>query len=173
MAAPWQDVGMTFTLRVPGPRDAPEIADVHIQTWRETYSHLLPDGFFDDDYVQGRHRMWSRLLEEPREGWHVRVAEKDGKVIGLAMSGPSTGEEDEELVRDRQLYMLYVIAEEHGAGVGQALLDAVLGAEPAVLWVAKDNPRAIAFYRRNGFAFDGPEQSYPGVPTLVDVRMVR
>ena len=156
---------MTFTVRVPDPSEATEIADVHVQTWREAYSHLLPEGFFDDEYVRGRHRMWT--------GRRIRVADEDGRIIGLAVAGPSAPAGEEVPPRERQLYMLYVVAAAHGRGVGQALLDAVVGDEPAVLWVAKDNPRAIAFYRRNGFAFDGLEQTYPGVPTLVDARMVR
>ncbi|MCB5275771.1 hypothetical protein BJG92_03324 [Arthrobacter sp. SO5] len=41
-----------------------------------------------------------------------------------------------------------------------------------MLWVAKDNPRAVAFYRRNGFEFDGAEQTDPA-PKIVDARMVR
>jgi ribosomal protein S18 acetylase RimI-like enzyme len=57
--------------------------------------------------------------------------------------------------------------------VGQALLDATLGTDPAMLWVAKENPRAIAFYRRNGFRFDGAEQIDPHAPRITDARMVR
>jgi ribosomal protein S18 acetylase RimI-like enzyme len=164
---------MTFTVREPHPSEATEIADMHVQTWRETYSHLLPEGFFDDEYVQGRHRMWTGILESPGADWNIRVADEGGRIIGLAVAGPSTPAADEEPPRARQLYMLYVLAAAHGRGVGQGLLDEVVGDEPAVLWVAKQNPRAIAFYRRNGFVFDGVEQTYPGVPTLVDARMVR
>lgn len=40
-------------------------------------------------------------------------------------------------------------------------------------WVAKENPRAIAFYRRNGFELDGAEQTDPGAPSITDARMVR
>lgn len=164
---------MSFRLRAPEQADAGEIADLHVATWRETYARLLPDGFFDDAYVQGRHRMWQRLLEKRSDEWRIRIAEDDGRIIGLTAAGPSAPAADEQVPRDRQLYMLYVLAAHHGGGAGQALLDAVLDGEPAVLWVAKENPRAIAFYRRNGFKFDGPEQTYPGVPALVDARMVR
>ena len=164
---------MTFTVRVPEPSEAEEIADLHVLTWRETYTHLLPDGFFDEEYVAGRRRLWHRLLENPREHWRIRVAERDGRIIGLATAGPSTAADGDDPPRERQLYMLYVLATEYGGGAGQALLDEVLGDEPAVLWVAKENPRAIAFYRRNGFVFDGIEQAYPGIPALVDARMVR
>ncbi|WP_447944255.1 hypothetical protein [Microbacterium aurum] len=53
------------------------------------------------------------------------------------------------------------------------MLDEVLGTEPAMLWVAKENPRATAFYLRNGFRFDGVEQTDPHAPLITDARMVR
>lgn len=48
-----------------------------------------------------------------------------------------------------------------------------MGDGEAMLWVAKDNPRAVAFYRRNGFDLDGTEQRDPGAPKIVDARMLR
>ncbi len=164
---------MTFTVRAPEPADAREIADLHVATWRETYTHLLPDGFFDDEFVQGRQRMWQHIVAEPRDDLIARVAEQEGRIIGFAVSGHPIGPLADEAPRDRQLYMLYLSAAHHGAGAGQALLDAVLGDDPAVLWVAKDNPRAIAFYRRNRFEFDGVEQADGAAPRIIDARMVR
>ncbi|WP_439688481.1 GNAT family N-acetyltransferase [Curtobacterium sp. SP.BCp] len=67
--------------------------------------------------------------------------------------------------------MLYVLARAHGSGAGQALLDAALGHRSASLWVAEDNPRAQAFYRRNGFTVDGATSSFG--PIERSVRMVR
>ncbi|WP_258369928.1 MULTISPECIES: N-acetyltransferase [unclassified Curtobacterium] len=58
-------------------------------------------------------------------------------------------------VRPEELTMLYVLARAHGGGAGQALLNATLGGRPASLWVAANNPRARAFYRRNVFTPDG------------------
>ena len=40
---------MPFTLREPVLPDASEIAELHVATWRETYSHLLPEDFFTED----------------------------------------------------------------------------------------------------------------------------
>jgi ribosomal protein S18 acetylase RimI-like enzyme len=103
----------------------------------------------------------------------IRIAEDGGRIIGFAFVGPSFSPEGQELPRDRQVFNLYVAAAHHGSGVGQALLDATAGDGPAMLWVAKDNPRAVAFYRRNGFEFDGAEQSDPGAAKIVSARMVR
>ena len=103
----------------------------------------------------------------------ARLAESSGQIIGFAFASPSFGPEGQQLPRDRQVFSIYVTAAHHGSGVGQALLDATAGDAPAMLWVAKDNPRAVAFYRRNGFEFDGAEQTDPGAPDIVDARMVR
>lgn len=55
---------------------------------------------------------------------------------------------------------------------GQRLLDAAIGDRDAFLWVFRDNPRAPAFYVRNGFAPDGAErvEKFFGP---VEIRMVR
>lgn len=132
-----------------------------------------PRTFFAEEHIQGRHQMWNHILGNPREDWCIRIAESSGKIIGFAFSGPSVGPPGQELPRDRQLFSINVAAEHYGAGVGQALLDATADDAPAMLWVAKDNPRAVAFYLRNGFEFDGTEQTDPGAPKIVDARMVR
>jgi GNAT superfamily N-acetyltransferase len=69
------------------------------------------------------------------------------------------------------LYVLYVLAAHHGTGAGAALLNAVVHPdESAALWVADPNPRAQAFYRKNGFVADGIVQVDDGVR---EIRMVR
>lgn len=169
----WQNVVMSFTLREPTLSDASDIAALHVRTWREAYSHLLPEDFFSEEHIQSRHRMWNHILSNPNEEWSIRIAENDEEIIGFAHVGPSFGPEVETLPRDRQVFSIYVASKHYGTGAGQALLDATSGRSPAMLWVAKDNPRAVAFYLRNGFQFDGTEQTDPGAPKIVDARMVR
>ena len=164
---------MHFSIGEPALPDAAKIADLHVSTWREAYSHILPGDFFTVEYIQHRHGLWKRILGESRDAWSIRVAESEGEIIGFACSGPSMVQEGQSNPRDHQLYMIYVAAARHGTGAGQALLDATLGDRPASLWVAKENPRAQAFYRRNGFELDGVVQADPAVPTLIEVRMVR
>ena len=50
---------------------------------------------------------------------------------------------------------LYVRAEVYGNGVGRALFQVAIGSASAYLWVLDGNDRAIAFYERQGFGFDG------------------
>ena len=63
-----------------------------------------------------------------------RVAECDGMLVGFGFIGAPLGG---EAPRARHLYIFYVLESHHGTGIGQALLDTVLGREPAMLWVAK------------------------------------
>ena len=82
----------------------------------------------------------------------IWVAEVDGEIVGWANT---SGGRDDDAPRDLELEGLYVLDAHHGTGVGQALLDASIGERPAYLWAIADNPRAHAFYRRNGFELDG------------------
>ncbi|MCH8564241.1 hypothetical protein LTH96_00615 [Nesterenkonia sp. LB17] len=59
------------------------------------------------------------------------------------------------------------VAESDGEIIGFAM------AGPVSLWVAKQNPRAMAFYRRNGFRCDGTEKRDPGASAITDIPMVR
>lgn len=195
---------MAVVIREPRPEDAERIAAVHVDTWKETYIDLLPEGFFTEEHSGMRREMWTRILAEQRSQWSIRVAEVDGEIIGFAMAGPAQDAAESAEPADlpsRTLYTLYVLRSHHGTGAGQALLDSTLGVgsgtgagaaagagagigavaapdagarvEPVSLWVAKQNPRAIAFYLRNGFRFDGAEQQDPGAPAITDARMVR
>lgn len=146
------------------------MARVIVQSWQETYRGLMRDEVLDDPgFVPARERFWTSALTDERYRTNrVAVAERDGEMIGIAMSGPSL---DVDATWARQLYVLYVLAAEHGSGAGPALLAAVVDPdESAVLWVADPNPRAQAFYRKHGFVADGAVQIEAGVR---EIRMVR
>ncbi|MFT4042729.1 MAG: GNAT family N-acetyltransferase [Gordonia sp. (in: high G+C Gram-positive bacteria)] len=149
--------------------DASQMARVHVESWRQTYRGLMPDEVLNDPgLLSMRTRFWTEALTNQRYAHNrVAVAERNGSVIGIAMSGPPQREGD----WDHELFVLYVDAKDHGSGAGQLLLDAVLNAqESAVLWVADPNPRAQAFYRKAGFTPDGTTRTDDGVRA---VRMIR
>jgi len=147
--------------------DAESIARVHATSWRETYGRLVEDPdtnpWFDVDRRVG---MWRTYLEDGV--FSTTVAEDPTGVIGFAAAQRAV---EPDAVRPEELAMLYVLERAQGTGVGQALLDGVLGGRPASLWVAADNPRAHAFYRRNRFTADGATSSFG--PLGATVRLVR
>ena len=161
---------MDVTVRPARVEDAVAMARMHMQSWQETYRGLMSDHVLDDPgLVAARERFWTTVLSDERyRASRAVLAERDGAVIGVALAGPA---EDPESVGVTHLYVLYVLAAEHGSGAGSALLNAVLPPqEPATLWVADPNPRAQAFYRKHGFVADGTEQVDDG---LREIRMVR
>lgn len=159
-----------MTVRSARVGDAARMARVNVRCWQETYRGLMPDAVLDDPgFVDARERFWTSALTDERYSENrAAVAERDGEMIGIAMSGPPL---DAAAAWARQLYVLYVYAADHGTGAGRALLEAVIDpAESAALWVADPNPRAQAFYRRQGFVADGTAQVEDGVR---EIRMVR
>jgi GNAT superfamily N-acetyltransferase len=134
---------MTTSLRPATVADAAGIGPCHLACWQETYAGLLSPVFF---------------------------AEVDGEVVGFAQV---VAGRDTPPVRDEELGTLYLRAAHHSSGLGQALLDAVLGDRPASLWVAEDNPRARRFYERNGFVADGERAVLESWEGIAEIRMVR
>lgn len=163
---------MASQLRVRPARvdDAAEMARVNVQSWRETYRGLMADDVLDDPALPSlRERFWTDILTDERyRANRVAVAERGGEMIGIAMAAPTEGDDARWAMR---LYVLYVVAVEHGSGAGGELLDAVIGPhDSALLWVADPNPRAQAFYRKHGFVADGNMSVEAGVRAI---RMVR
>lgn len=160
----------TFRIRAPRPGEAPEIADLHLRTWEETYCDAFPPSAWDESARDQRRRMWEAICARPRPTDRFAVAEHAGALIGFAGAGAS---QDADPVRAQQLFFIYLLADAQGSGAGQELLDHVLGDAPATLWVLEGNARALRFYERNGFALDGARQP-TGFDTGGDeLRMVR
>lgn len=118
---------------------------------------------------EGFHRMAIWVAVVGGEGDGGGEAGGGGQVVGWANT--SAGR-DPDRPRDLELEGLYVLDAHHGTGVGQALLDAAIGDRPAYLWALADNPRAHAFYRRNGFVADGTEK-VDEFWEITEVRFVR
>jgi GNAT superfamily N-acetyltransferase len=163
-------MGSPLTVRPARIDDVAQMAQVNVRCWQETYRGLMSDAVLDDPgFLAARERFWTAALTDQRYRLNLAaVAERDGELIGIAMSGPPL---DAAATWTRQLYLLYVYAADHGTGAGPALLGAVIDpAESAALWVADPNPRAQAFYRKHGFVADGTAKTADGVR---EVRMVR
>ena len=160
--------------RAPMPQDAEAIGRMHHQAWVDAYAHLLPDDWFEHWTVDDSVAKWRRILAAPAPPDLTRIAVFDGTGAAVAwvVAGPSRPEDEVQPARARELWGLYVAREHHGTGLARELAERALGDAPAEVWVFEGNPRAEAFYRRNGFRDDGTELVVEH-PPLVEVRMVR
>ncbi len=164
------DVDQTLGVRPAATTDAADLAGCQVGCWREAYALLLSAsllGSFKAD--ERRHEQWQRMIAADSR-WQVLVTEVQGQVVGYATTAPSR---DQPPVRALELVSIYLRAAHHGSGLGQGLLDAAVGNRPCSVWVAEDNPRARAFYTRNGFQPDGAHKTATAWENLAEVRLVR
>ncbi|MFI1913216.1 GNAT family N-acetyltransferase [Nocardia sp. NPDC020380] len=140
----------------------------HVACWREAYQGLVPQHMLDAFDIGRRAEAWERI--RIRSAGRMVVAVADNIVIGFACSSPAR---EENPPAAQELNAMYVRAAYYGTGVAQDLMDAVLSrTEDTSLWVFEENPRAQAFYKKNGFELDGRRRVEAFTPAS-QVRMLR
>jgi ribosomal protein S18 acetylase RimI-like enzyme len=132
--------------------DIPGLARVHVQSWLETYSGLMPQEILDAITLEARTLQWERTFDQPHG---IFVALEDDVVVGFA----SCGTAQDFLQADGELYTLYLLNAFQHRGLGRALWNAVLefaqarNWESMVVWVLESNILAQGFYRHQGCKF--------------------
>jgi|SRR3954469_5374103 GNAT superfamily N-acetyltransferase len=162
---------MDFRLRQAAPEDAEAVVLMQTLAHEECYAHLLSGGFFRHRRASMPERVQRRraFLDtgEPR----ILALDADNEVVGYADAGP--GRED-DAPEARELYSIYTLRRTYGTGLGAALVSAAVGSGPAYLWVVENNPRALAFYLKQGFRPDGKRNTLPPEwEELPEFRLVR
>ena len=137
------------SIRVAEVRDAAAIAHVHVQSWLTTYQGIVPQEYLDSLDEAERVPLWQDWLTRDIS---VFVAEIEGEVVGFAGGGAIR---ETLQTYDSELYMLYLLKEAQGLGVGKVLLGAVMQSlvekryKSMLVWVLEDNP-AVQFYQKAG-----------------------
>ncbi len=150
---------MTLRIRHARRTDARAIADVHVLSWRFGHRGLFPDDVVDGLSVAERELSWRETLANPMPGRLTLVADRDGRLVGFATSGPTRDPRSDPTTGE--LYELFVHPEMIGSGVGVALMNCALGHlgrqgfRTVTLWVLEGNERARRFYERQGLRTDG------------------
>ena len=139
---------------------------VHWQTWREAYDNLLP-AEYQETMTLDRCRFFSQKYPE-----NTLIAMDGKKVVGFI----SYGNFCDEAIQAGEIIALYVLKDYYGKGVSKQLMHAAFVAldqfSEIYLWVLKENKRAIAFYQKMGFTFDGQEQILDLGKPVKELRMM-
>ena len=134
----------TYTIRETTPVDAQALHDLGVAVTIPTYAPIA-----GEEYAAYVMETWwaADYIAESMERTTHFVAERDGEIVGTAVVGALDGQP--------VLWKLYVLPSEHGAGIGTALLAAVIdhveGADQLQLSYIDGNASAAAFYRAKGF----------------------
>lgn len=141
-------------------------AYVHWASWHEAYAGLISQEYLDKLTLEKCEEIAHRWLD------NILVAKDGERVIGFVGAGsyrdrtvPNTGE----------IFALYVLSEYYGSGVGKLLTEAAILSfadfPTVLLWVLKDNKRAIRFYEKYGFRAEG-EEAFLSALNASEIRMI-
>ncbi len=150
--------------------DAKGIAFVHVQSWVETYTGLMPDELLAKSTIEGREKLWNQILAEPKEKVEYWVAEnQNNEIVGFVSTCPGR---DPTYPGMGEVTGLYLLKKYHGQGLGANLLlkgFEVLkknGFNSAYLWVLKDSPTESFYKKMNGKRTIEKTQSILGFPIV-------
>lgn len=133
-----------------GPSDAEALAHVHVTSWRETYTGLLPEAFLARMSEAGFARRFGWALSLGEE---VTLAAGDRfGLVGYASGGPSR----RGVRGEGEITVLYLLRQAQGHGLGRRLLIqtaralAARGATSLMISVLRENYGARGFYEHLG-----------------------
>lgn len=133
--------------------DASALARIQVDSYRSAYAGILPDEFLAHFSYAEQAQDWRDLIEAEGPALLLVAVEDDGHLTGYALGNPAA----HSLPGcDSELDALHVRKEQHGRGVGSALIRAMAqlmrqaGCDRMGLWVLAENAPARAFYERLG-----------------------
>ena len=132
--------------------DAPGIAHVHVEAWRETYAPLVDEEFANSFGERDRLAQWMRAFSDASPS-DIFVADAGGEVVGFASAGPIAHKVANYA---GELFTIYVLRAFHGNGVGRRLVRAAAARmlerlmHSMVAIVLPQNQAARRFYERLG-----------------------
>ena len=140
---------------------------VHCTAWKEAYRGIVCDRYLDTMTVEAT---TARARKSPD---NTLVAKDKEKVVGFAVYSASR---DEDLPDAGEVDAIYVLSEYYGRKIGYRLMNEAISrlgdCKTIFVWVLEKNERAIRFYHRYGFEFDGSKREWTlGTPVTL-VRMV-
>ncbi len=132
--------------------DARQIAIVHVDSWRATYTGLIDPEVLSALSYDSREARWLEWIAEKKSNILVAQKDDDGKIIGFCSSGPTT---DRDPRFSSEIYALYLLPEYQRKGIGRELVRLTAsqlitdGFNSAMTWVLADNP-SRKFYESLG-----------------------
>ena len=150
---------MTGPMRIREARegDARGMAYAFVTSWRTAHRGQVPDHVLRSRTYEGSEAGWDNWFATRASGGHeherLYVAEDDGGIVGVTLGGPAQPPGASPIA---DLYLLYVLPEYQGRGIGQRLVAAIArhlareGMESMWIRVLKVNAPARAFYEALG-----------------------
>jgi ribosomal protein S18 acetylase RimI-like enzyme len=149
-----------ITLRPAHPIDAPALARLKLETFRETFlvgfgvPYPPADLAVFEASAYGEDNVARELADPEHRTW---IGERDGALLAYAHVGPCKLPHPDVRAGEGELYQLYVRGAAQGEGLGgrllQMALDHLEANRPGAIWLGvwSGNHRAQDIYRAKGF----------------------
>jgi ribosomal protein S18 acetylase RimI-like enzyme len=165
-------------IRQAGPGDLELVREIGIRTFTESFADFNTAEDISEYLSHAFHP--DRVLSDlSNKDIRIRLAFYEGNVIGYTKTNRGACQSEPLGADHLELERIYVASEAQGMGIGQRLLDDVVlyarGAGFTTLWLGvwENNPGAIRFYGRNGFAAFGNHDFMLGKDRQTDILMRR
>lgn len=135
-------------------RDIPAIAQVHVDTWRSTYSGIVPNKILAELSYERREQAWQKVFENASEsgGFTYLAEDQCSRVIGFVDGGKErTGNQNYE----GEINAIYILQSYQHQSIGSELVRQAVARlsqmdiHSMLTWVLEDNP-ACSFYESLG-----------------------
>ena len=134
--------------------DAAELANAHLNAWRESYQSLVPESYLNRLPLsfRGRVKFWEYLLNEAKDSVTFVVESADNGIVGFATIGEPR---DPDYEGWGELAGIYLLQQFKKKGLGQALLEIAFeslkakGFTKNYCWVLEKNP-TVVFFEKSG-----------------------
>jgi ribosomal protein S18 acetylase RimI-like enzyme len=164
-----------FRIRPAKAEDAEALGLIGAATFLESYTEII-DGPDMVAHCAHQHSpaVYGEYLSDAACGVWIAEYAATGAPIGYAVNCPPDLPVAIE-PGDVELKRIYCFSRFHGAGIGQSLMQAAIndararGAPRLLLGTYQDNHRAVAFYKRHGFAMIGTRQFQVGTKLFDDI----
>ncbi len=160
-----------MVLRLAAAADAAAIAHVHRESWRTTYSGILPHDVIAAQAGRKTAAEWHRRLSEGPARESTWIAERGGEIVGFVSCGAARHRLES---LEAEIYALYVLQAHQRGGVGRELVRACArhfvrrGEFGFYLWVLKAN-RARLFYEALGGREIGEKTERLGLHSFAEI----
>jgi ribosomal protein S18 acetylase RimI-like enzyme len=157
--------------------DAQVLAEFGARTFEAAFGH---DNKPQDmqDYLQSHYSVELQSLEIADPKIVTLLAEDEGELVGFVQLRLGSTHSSVTSTSPIELWRIYIEPDRMGSGLAQALMEAAKreaihnGGDAMWLSVWQENPRAIAFYRKEGFEIVGEKDFWVGSDQQFDFVMM-
>ncbi|WP_273130840.1 GNAT family N-acetyltransferase [Metabacillus sp. HB246100] len=145
-------------------KDVEAISDVHIKSWKQTYTDIVPEKYLSTLSIEEKRQLWTRVI--PNGGVYV-VQNDHGDVIGFASGGKERTGTYEQY--EGELYAIYLLKQYQGRGIGNKLFQVLVNdlktkeIQSMVVWVIAENSSRLFYEKMGGVPIDKKEIDIGGV----------